>query len=59
MNLFHDEDSTAENLKRDAKDPDNPYGNGIPDSIRRSAQQELRRRGFSESEINEIRLSPE
>jgi len=56
MANWHDENDTLEQLKRDVRDPDNPQSQGSPTSVRQSAAEELRRRGFSEKQITEFRL---
>ena len=52
---WHDEDDSLEQLIKDIKDSDNPQ-HGTPDSIRESAWRELRRRGYAERDITEMRL---
>ncbi len=51
MSQWHDFTDTEEQLKKDAEDVDH-----TPDSVRESAIQELRKRGYSESQIQNIRL---
>lgn len=53
---WHDRNDSVEQLIRDAEEPDNPQGGGTPDSVRKSAVQELRNRGYSESDIRGISL---
>ena len=52
---FYDDADSLESLMGDAEDPDNPQ-RGIPDSVRESAIRELKRRGYSDAEITDIRL---
>ena len=54
--FLHDNESEIREILRDGEDDDNPQGNSVPDSIRESALQELRRRGYNQKDIEQIRL---
>lgn len=49
---FHDENDSVEQLKKDIQIGNNPQHSANPDSVRYSAEQELRRRGFDNNTIN-------
>ena len=50
--IWHDKNDSIEQLRSDAEDADDH----TPDSIRDSAKAELRRRGFCDVEIQNIRI---
>ncbi len=56
MARWHDERDSLQQLFHDIKQSDNAQSRGIPDSVVESAQQELRRRGFTHRQINNISL---
>jgi hypothetical protein len=55
MAFYHTKKDSLRQLMLDAEDPENPQ-HGIPDSIRESALEELRSRGYNEQAITDIRL---
>ena len=56
MSFLQDNKGDLRELLRDAEDSDNPQKSEVPDSVRDSALQELRRRGYHEPELTRIRL---
>jgi hypothetical protein len=52
MSYFHDENDSLEQLISDVRLGDNPQHPANPDSVRESAKNELKRRGYTEQEIH-------
>ncbi len=51
---MHNDNDSLSQLKSDVRLGDNPQHCDNPDSVRASARQELRRRGYSDSEIRDM-----
>jgi len=52
--MLHNSDDTLAELKSDIRIGDNPQHCDNPDSVRQSARIELRERGYSDADIDEM-----